>query len=163
MQLVPRSLLTDTIVINRIHVAAPRITYEIGVKGSNIGQIQKNLESEAPEEEAPAPEEPEKPGKKVIIEDLLIEDAKISLSAAFLGGKRASLPMPKVHLTDIGKDKGGASPAEALKVVFTELTNVIVKTVKASGKLIGSGAGAVKDAGSGLLEGIKGVFGKNEE
>ena len=40
----PKSLTTDTIVINSIRIIAPEITYESGKGGTNLDQLQKNVE-----------------------------------------------------------------------------------------------------------------------
>src|SRR3546814_1619733 len=52
--------------------------------------------------------------------DLVISGGKIGISAAALQGRSLSSPLPTIHLKDIGKDKGGASPAEvAQKIIGT--------------------------------------------
>jgi len=38
-----------------------------------------------------------------------------------LADKQISTDLPEIHLKDIGKDKGGSSPAEAAKEIFGAL------------------------------------------
>lgn len=188
-----RSLLSDTIVIRKIQVSAPEITYELGLGKSNIGRILDQMSGPESEAKAPAAEEQKAPektaqgGKKVIIEDFLIEDGKVKLSATLTQGVAAPIPLPTVHLTDIGKesDGKGASPLEVIRkimgAVVSAVTDVATGSVKAVGdgvKAVGSGAKAVgqgavdavgKGAGSAaeavgagagkLVNGVKGLFG----
>ena len=138
------SLGSDTIVIKQIHVAGPEINYEKSLKTSNIGQLLKNLEGEEkPPEKAEA-------GKKVVIEDFLLEGGKIRLSATLTGGKSIMIPLPPIHMTDIGKESGGASPKEVITMVFSTVLGSVTKAVGASVEFVGDGVkmvgGAAADA-----------------
>ncbi len=190
------SLFTDTIVIEEIYIDAPKITYEAGIP-SNIGQIQKNVEEYAgPPKEGEEPEEEEKeeeagPGKKIIIRHFLLENGQIALSARFLQGHAAPVPLPKVELHDVGggEDGEGKSIAEVSKEIFTSVGGEVTKLAteklneikKLGGKVIEGGLDAGKDAleggkdaGKKVLEGgkeagkeavdaVKGLFGGGDK
>ena len=148
------SLLSDTIVIKRIRIDAPEITYERGLKSSNLGTLLDNLEGEKkPGKEEPA-EKPEKKkaAKKVIIEDFQLNNAQVNATFTALGGKKLPVPLPNIHLQDIGKDSGGTSPVE----VISEVLNKVVASVgeAATGALKGAGDMAGK-----ALEGATGAAG----
>jgi len=156
----PKSLTTDTIVINSIRIIAPEITYESGKGGTNLDQLQKNVEQALGSSSDSATSEEggdEAAAKKLIIKDLKITGGKISYSNALLGGKPMSLALPAIHLVGIGEKSGGATAGE---VVFQILASI---NKSASTAVINSGA--LKDAGDQLkkqaeekLGGWKGVF-----
>lgn len=143
------SLFTDTILIKEILIDAPQITYERGLKTSNIAALQKNLAPDEPQEgEAAAEEKPDKEkgaGKKVIIEDFLFNDGKVNVTFTAMGGKKMVVPLPAIRLQDIGKESDGASPTEVAQELFGAIQKAVVNTVAASGDLAGD---ALKGAGN---------------
>ena len=162
----PASVAGDTIHIRRIHIDAPEITYEVGLGGSNIGALTDLLEGGKKDEKKPEPEEPApepRTKKKVVIDEVLVENGKVTLSANFLGGAGIPLPLPTISLKDVGKEKGGTSPAEAITSIFKAILGSVVKVVTESGKLVGKGAGAVVDGaeavGGAAVEGVEAVGG----
>lgn len=157
----PKSVLTNRIHIHEILIDAPEITYEVGLSGSNIGAIQKNVEEftgtsteEAPVEEPPKAEEPvdEAPGKKVQLDDFRLVDAKVNLSAKLLEGKAMAVPLPEIRLQDIGKEEEGQSVAEIVSEIFTAVFKGIGDAVTGSGAVLADGkklaAETLEEAGS---------------
>jgi len=117
-----KSLTGDTIVINRIEVAGPDVTYEKKGSTDNFKTILKNIQASAGSGAATGKEAEKKgAGKKIIIKDFIIRDGKVTLAATALGGNLISTPLPDIHLKDIGKEKNGASPAEAFATIFNSL------------------------------------------
>jgi len=190
----------DVIVIDEVMINAPEITYEIGSSGSNIAAIQKNVEDSlkamggsdggkaaGTAEKAPADEE--KAGPKIVINNLYVKNGKVNVSASLLQGKSLPVPLPDIHLKDIGKDKkgdsSGASPAEVAKQIMTAISSKASGAASSldlsslglsdiSGKAADVGA-AAKEAAEGALKGagdklggagegiggaVKGLFGK---
>lgn len=143
------SLTGDTVLVREIVIAAPEITYELGGPGGdNIRTIRDNAQQFAKSEAGgaqPAAKEDEGAGKKLIIEHLWIRGGKIAVSATALGGKKLGAELPTIHLTDIGKKKGGASAGEVADKVLGAITASVQKAVSNIGldKLKGvAGAGA---------------------
>lgn len=62
---------------------------------------------------------------KYIIEQLDFVDAKASLDSDLLG--QLSLPIPDLHLKDIGRNSDGATAAEVAKQVMTPITKTITE------------------------------------
>ncbi|MFC1672943.1 hypothetical protein ACFL12_02210 [Pseudomonadota bacterium] len=165
----------DVIVVEEVMVIAPEITYEIGGSGSNIAKIQENVQNfmnAMSGGKAAAPSEPAADsdgGKKVIINNLWIKDGRVNVSATLLQGKSLGAPLPTIHLTDIGKDEGGASPAEVVEKVIGAITKSASGAASGvdlgslgleniSGKAAEIG-GAAADAAKGALEGVGGAAG----
>ncbi len=118
-----KSITGDTIVIDRIEVLSPDISYE-KIKGTdNFKTIVRNVQSSvgAEKQASKKQEGQEQAGKKLLIKDFVVKGGKVNLTTSLLGGKSISAPLPDIHLKDIGKKKGGASPAEAFNEVFQSL------------------------------------------
>ena len=161
------SVLKDTIVINSVRIKAPEITFEGGLGGNNISKILDNVTAATGGDKPAAKDakaEPAKPGKKIIIKDLTVEGAKLHASITLLGGKELTLPLPTLHLTDIGAKENGVTAGEAIKQTLTPLLASITDVIKSAASNIGKGVGEVgKEAGSQLnkaTEGLKGLFKK---
>lgn len=180
------SITKNPIVINKIEIVAPEITYE-KISGSDnfqalLKNIQKSSASEKKSQEKSGSDQ-EKPGKKIVINNFIVKNGKVNLTMAALGGKEITASLPDIHLKDIGKDKAGATPAEAFEQVFASLYKSIsadsvtkvfndglkqlgsLKDLGASGlgtgtdaaqKAVGSAAESAKSA----TEGLKSLFKK---
>ncbi len=116
------SLTKDTIVIKRVEIRSPLVTYEKSGKSDNFQTILKNVTGSAAKEASPPEGQgAEKgPGKKLIIEDLVITGGKVKLFTDIpgLGTRSVTASLPAIHLKGIGKDKGGETPAQAIKKIL---------------------------------------------
>jgi len=174
----------DVIVIDEVMVNAPEITYEIGAGGSNIAAIQHNVENFMKVVSGPAKASSggdagkgDKEGPKIVINDFYIKNGKVNVSASLMQGKSLTTALPEIHLEDIGKDEGGASPAEVVNQLIAAITD---KAGGAAGSLdlsqlgladisgkaaeLGSAAkeaaeGALKNATDGALKDVGGKLG----
>ncbi len=160
------SLFSKAIVIEQILIDAPQITFEKSLKSSNLSTLQANLapkETAAPKTEAAPAEKPaeKKAAKKVIIEDFQLNGAKVNVSITALGGKKMTLPLPSIHLKDIGKESQGASPAEVVSEVFGSITKAVTEAASsigdAAGKALKDASGAATDAAKGATDAAKGA------
>ena len=162
------SLLTDTIVIKEIAIDGLVVTYEKGLKNSNLGALIESLSGGA-EEEEPGKEPAEKPGeekpaKKVIIEKLTITGSHMNFSvsgiAALTGGGAVPIPLPPITLTDLGKEKDGVTLLEAVQRILNEIAGAAGTAIAGSAKILGQGLGA---AGEGATEAGKSVVSNASE
>lgn len=170
----PMSLLSDKIAIHEIVITAPEITYELGPGGSNIVGLQKNVGQFTGAGAATAgtkSPQTQGGGKRVTIDRLRVENAKVRVSAAVLKGESVTVPLPNLDLKDIGKEKGGegASLASVVEMVLKEVNRNAAKAVanidlkelaekaqKEAEKAKREAEGAV----GGVGEKLKGLFGK---
>jgi uncharacterized protein involved in outer membrane biogenesis len=149
------SITKDTIIINKVEVVGPEITYEKRGKSDNFRSILNNVQKNVPKGES-AKKEPtqEGPGKQLIINDFILKDGKVNLAVAMPGGvladKEIKTDLPDIHLKDIGKKKGGASPAEVAKEIFATLYGKIT-----SPKVIGSLNDQLKKLGGESAEALE--------
>jgi hypothetical protein len=120
------SLAKNTIVIKKIEVVGPEITYEKRGNTDNFKALLANVQKNVPQGES-AKNEPEKqgPGKKLIIDDFIIKQGKVNLAVEMPGGiladKQISADLPDIELKDIGKNTGGSSPEAVAKEIFETL------------------------------------------
>ncbi len=175
------SLTGDVIIIEKIEVLSPEITYEKKRGTDNFMTILSNVEKAVGADKASGKQPgKEGEGKRILIRNFIVKDGKVNLAMTILGGKSIAAPLPDIHLKDIGKKKGGASPAEAFKEVFAALyakvtspavTDTLNKGLKALGttmEAVSAGAkkqletvgkGAKKGVGA-VSDKVKGLFGK---
>ena len=155
------------IVIKEVSVNAPQVTYELATGGSNIDVLRHNVSMATGGDggaASSAPDDAAEEDIKVIIDDLYMRDGKVAVSGGGLG-KTLSTDLPTIHLEDIGRSSGGASPTEVAAKVLDAVIGSSTKAVSGldikglSGeaqKAIEEGAGS---AGSTLEGGLKGLMG----
>jgi len=155
-----KSLLTDTIVIRRILVKEPQITYEQGLRGNNLGALLEQMGGDKEATPAPAAKDAE-PGTKVVIDELTISGGKVKLSVTAAMGVSAPIALTTVSMKNIGRE-GGTEGLGMTDVVRLILGTVLKSVVQAVGGLGGvavdgvkaMGAGAVK-VGGGAVDAVK--------
>jgi len=139
----PMSVLSDKIVVKSIRVEAPEITLEGNPLGANnLKKIEDNVNATAASLQSPSTNQPAataKPGKKLEVDEFIITGAKIHF------GTGPTLPLPDIHLTDLGKGPEGITPADLTKQVLSEVVSGTIKTVGSAAVNIGKDIG--KDTG----------------
>ncbi len=153
-----RSLFSDTIVVKRIEIDSPAISYEIKDGKSNfdvmLANVKKSSEEEKEKEEKP---KGEKDAKKVIIEEFKLTGAKVSHASALTLGKSVTLPLPPLTLKDIGKKGGGATVTEAVSEV---ISGVLGGLTGAATAVVDGVGGVVTGAGKAATGALKGAAAK---
>lgn len=90
-----KSLMKDPIIIDRIEITRPEITYEKTKGTDNFREIIDNVKKTVGMGESPKEKSKEEgKGKKLLIRDFVIKDGKVTLTTAFLGGKSVSVTLP---------------------------------------------------------------------
>jgi len=168
------SLQSNPIVIKEVLISQPSVTYEYSGQGSNLETIQKNVQAYAAkfgggQSSTSASASQGGDERKIVIDRLSIEKGSIDISHAALQGRSLSSPLPTIELRNIGRDKGGATPAEvaekvlgtisaqASKIASSDLQKQIGNLVKDQAGAVG---GAVGGAASGATDRLKGLLGK---
>ena len=149
VSLVAQSVLSDKIVVHAIHVESPEITYEGGLGGNNLSKILSNvntfIKNNIPQSDKPAP--------KIEVDDFLMTGAIVHVNVSGLVSK--DIPLPQIHLTDLGKDGNGITPAEltraVLKVISVDTVTAVASSAGGIGKLGGNISQQITSGLSGLL------------
>lgn len=167
------TVMSDKIVIDRIYIKQPEISYEKTLSSSNIKKLLANIEEftgpSAPKEDAPETGAQ----KQLVIKQLIIEDGTIYVGALGMG---QTVPLPRIELNNIGEDNNQQSIAQVLDLVLTEVVKSIGPAIANAGDLLkDGGAAALKAAQEGGIEkvgdaagdavnkaseGLKGLFNK---
>ncbi len=121
------SLTGDTIIIKEITIEEPQVTYEMSGGGSNIDAIQHNVDAYMARLGGDNAAEGTDEGPKLVIENLYVRNGTVRVSASLLKGKTLDSSLPDIHLTDIGKEAGGATPGQAVSQVMAAITGSVGK------------------------------------
>jgi len=155
-----KSIAGDTIIIDKIEVVAPDISYERSGGRDNFQTILNNVKKNVGADKQAAKKKSDKKdaGKKILIRNFIVKDGKVNLIMSMLTDKTISAPLPDIHLKDIGKEKGGTSPAEAFDEVLNALYGKITSpsvtdTLNQSLKALVPSAGSLGESAAKELEG----------
>lgn len=144
-----------TVISNVVHVKelvidAPAVTYERGPGGDNLSAIQKHIDQEVAKHggggKQAAPSPSSSGGKKFVIDNLYVRDAKIKYSDS------VTLPMPNLHLRDVGKASNGASAGEITHTVWGSIAGSAGNLASGAGSTATEGAKSVVDSVRGLVK-----------
>jgi hypothetical protein len=163
------SVTKDTIVINEIDIESPEIQFDGGLSGNNLSKIQDNLSSGDAKNAAPASSSSgTEKQKKFIVKDFVLRGAKVHLNVTVPAVNipmSATVPIPDIHLQNIGQDSGGVTAAELGQQVMKPLYDSVYKAAAdlASGavkNVENLGKGAVSQVTSNIPGGIGDLFKK---
>lgn len=149
------SLLSDKIIIRSVLIDAPEITFEGGLSGNNLSQIAAN--AAGTNQTAATTTASGKPAKKIEVDDFLLTGAKVHVSLTGLVSKEATLTLPDIHLTDLGKSEDGLTAADLTKQILSAISTATVKAVADNAGSLGNGLKT--DAGKTLENATKGLGG----
>lgn len=138
VEVVPKSVIGDKIIVRSINVQAPEITYETGLKKNNLSQILENVQSVAGKSST------EQTGSskptKLQVDEFIIAGGKINVSATMMGGRSATLPLPEIRLSNLGQGPDGITPAELTEKALAAVVNGTLKAVAEGGAALAQDA-----------------------
>jgi uncharacterized protein involved in outer membrane biogenesis len=157
----PLSVLSDKIIIRSVRMEAPEITFEGNLfSGNNLNTILKNVNAATKSGGPAATNTPartaQKPARKLEVDDFLITGAKVNYNGVML-------PLPDIHLANLGKGTDGITPADLTRRVLDALTTATVKAVANSATDVGKDLGKSLSTGgaSNITKGLGGLFKKS--
>ena len=118
------SLLSDQIIVNKIHVRNPEILFEQKGTNVNLRELSTNLES--------SPND--KSEKTIIIKEFILEEGKVLISSEIEKERKAEATIDKIVLKDIGAS-GSKTLEEAMKQVFEPIIRNAISEALKSGLL----------------------------
>lgn len=175
VQFDPKSVITKKIIINNVQISGLNVSSEAKANGeTNISRLMDNVNQslgqgtkKAPEQKAAAPAKAptEKAGDpiSVVIKDLRVDDSSVNVALSGIPGLNdaavgTSVPLPNIHLQNIGENKKQTPKETVLQVVNTINAEVVKASAKAvqeaSKKALQNG----KDAINGIANSIKSLF-----
>jgi len=170
----------NPVVIREIVIDRPQVAYEMGPGGSNLQTIQANATKSGSGGAAggsaaqkPAATTGEKKDEiKLIIENLYVRNGQVTGSHAALQGQKVNAALPTIHLANIGKAKGGATPEEVASEVIAAISqqaaraaatdlNKTLDALKGSVSVPGvGGASGASSGGGNVGEQLRGILGR---
>ena len=150
------SLTKDVIVVKQISIVKPDVTYELGPGGSNLDAIQRNVDRYVTQHGGANERTKRNSGKKLVIEDLYIKNATAHVSTAAMQSSGMSVPVPDLHLRDIGKRSGGATAGEVVRQVLGALTHGVTRTIVSRG--LGGTIDTLKEGAGSAVNTLRGLL-----
>jgi hypothetical protein len=155
----PLTIFSDKIVVRSVRIEAPEITFEGSLGGNNLSKIMDNVNAIAkyggPASTNTTAKTANKPGRKIEVDDFLITGATIHVSLTGLGGREMTLPLPDIHLTDLGRDGAGITATDLTRRVLGAITAATIKAVANATTDIGKAVGNLgKDAGKAVDQNV---------
>lgn len=154
------SLMRDTIVIRHIDAEKPDIAYEKKAGTDNfkvlLSAFAKDAAGEPSDKSARTSRSRSGNVKKLLINDLIISSGSVTLNLPQTAGRDITVPLPSLHLKNIGSETGGASPAAVgtaiLKALYAEITSPgISGTID---RVLGIAGAQAERAGEGVKKGV---------
>ena len=153
----PSSLLSDKIVIKSIKLEAPEITLETDLRHNNLSKLLKNVKEAAAggEKEPAKPQKPAqpsegKPAKKLQVDEFIITGGKVNVSLTAMDGTAVTVPLPDIHLKDLGTGPEGITAAELTQRVLEAIQQNAIQA--ASGVATEAAVKAAEGTGSNAVE-----------
>jgi len=147
------TLTSDILEIRTVEIISPVVHWEGDFRGSNLDRVHQNVKRYTGKGEK---REPSSPENRVIIDNLYITGAEVNISFKGANTGELTVPIPDIHLKDIGRPEGGTTYASVTQRVFDEMTVKVLKEIKSVPEFVGK---AVEGLGRGLQKGIQGIFG----
>ena len=149
-----RSLTTDVIRIKELILLKPEIMYEYAAGNSNLDVLRRNIERAIGHNQQKA--QRSESGKKLLIEHLYVKSARAHMSAELLNGKAVSVPIPDVHLQDIGKKSDGVTAGEVTNQILASIVQQVSTAMTAAG--MHTATNTIQETVDSATQAIKGLF-----
>jgi hypothetical protein len=168
----PATLLKEVIEVPEVEIRSPELTVEGSLAGSNVAQLIKNLDATMAERKRAGLEPP--PGgeqePRYRVTRILITDARLNVSATFLGGREASVVTPRIELTNLPSEltlgeltqrvlgaivrANATRPGKIGELMTGIIANTGLRLVSGVGDVLTGGARTVGEIGQGLAKGV---------
>ena len=135
VNVVPKSLLGDKVVIHSVEIRAPEITLEGNPFGkNNLQSILDNVNAMAGSADANKPaaaktSTEKKAAKKLQVDDFLISGAKVTARVTGMEGEPFSVVIPDIHFSNLGTGPDGITALELTQKVIEQISAESIKSV----------------------------------
>jgi uncharacterized protein involved in outer membrane biogenesis len=133
-----KTLADNPVVIDKVEVRAPEITYEKSAAGDNFQALLQNVRQAAGAGRGSPAAGGQKGAAdtKLVIRSLVIRDGRINLTAPALAGQHVTTDLPYLEIQDLG-GRNGATPealaAQILTAVYRQIQSPDVTAALAQG------------------------------
>ena len=103
-------------------VEAPEITYEIIKSGDNLRKIRDHIkDAVSAEQRGQFPLDRKGSPKKIIIDDLYIQNGVVIVQAENLTGNRETALLEDIHLENVGQAENGLEAAALIEEIYASV------------------------------------------
>lgn len=131
----PASVVRGTLVIDRLVLESPEITYEINLSGSNLDRITTHARAFAREHGA-GDDASDGDMKYVQINHVIVTQPKLNVSASLFRGRSLTFDLDDIHLRDVGKGSRGATVEGATNQILARTLRAVQRVVSKSGEVL---------------------------
>jgi uncharacterized protein involved in outer membrane biogenesis len=124
VEMEPSSILEDKLVLRSIRVIGPEVTFESGLQGNNLSKLLGNIRGTGPPQDQAS-------RRKLQVNDLVVSGGRVNLAVTLLGTRSASVPLPDIHLTNLGQGPEGITSAELSERLLAVLIEAAISTATA--------------------------------
>lgn len=124
-----RTIADPVVVIKRMVIDAPDVHYEQGLAQTNFEAIQQNISRALAGTSPSSGADSASPGRKLIVDELVIRNARAQASAQALLGQSVSATLPDIRLRQLGRAQGGLTPAQLGDVVARAISQRLVASL----------------------------------
>ncbi len=148
----PTSVIQGKVIIDRMVLEGPEITYEINFSGNNLDTIKKNVRAfsrkHGTKRHGTNQQEAEGDLKYVQINHFIVKDPKLNVSASIFAGRSMTFDMDEIHLRDIGKSSRGATMDSVASQILASTVRAVQTVVSTSGEALTKNARRVDRTGN---------------
>lgn len=117
-----RSLFTDKTVIQGLLMEGVEVTYERALLKSNLGVLSETIKAKTSRGGS---------GRKGLrrrlqVDEVTIERGRVNMAATLLGGRGVAMNLPKLELSDLGKDEHGITVIELVSKILRSVLDKIL-------------------------------------
>ncbi len=157
IQVQPKSIKGDHVIVDSIIIEGPEITYETKIVDSNLQHLLKNIQQSAGPEKQPTDQgKAETPPVKIEIKQFRLNNARITIAGA---GRQASMTIPAIALDNLGTKEGGLTPQELSVAIMKEIS---AQVIQAAGQMAAR-EGLFDKAGEKAGEALKKMLGGDKK
>jgi hypothetical protein len=151
----PRSVMSDKVVVHSVKVIAPEITLEGDLTGNNLSKLLDNIKGSSEKDKQTTNKKEKSSQKKLQVDDFLISGAKVQATTSLLGGASGAVTIPDIHLTNLGQGENGITAAElAEKVVSVLLQQTLQAVTQQAGNIGKTVTESIRGGGTGAVQNI---------
>jgi hypothetical protein len=159
VEIPPRALREETVVIPSVALEDLELTLAGSRAGTNYGRILRNLDSLGGGAAQPEPEQGAAGGKKFVVKELVVRNVKATLAMDGFGSKLAStsIEVPEIRLRNLGESSGGGLQLAELigRVTEAVVQNVVRKQPELATQLTGELGGQIQPGVQKAREGLE--------
>ncbi|MBM3874532.1 MAG: AsmA family protein [Verrucomicrobia bacterium] len=159
----PRSLLRDTVVIRDVVIEGAVFNFETKIVSTNLGELLKQIERNVGPRPDRAPSDSAAGERRFAVQRAVLRGAKVTLG---VGTSAVEVKMPDLELVDLGTPEKGLTAGQLATAATRQILSAVVSAVARSpGTLSASGgvaAEAAKEAAKQLGEGLRSLIGREK-